>query len=101
MSESTLTKGRRASDKKTVEGLLIAISDQGVGIPDDELELIFDKFEQSTKTRTQAGETGLGLSICKNIIDEHRGTIHAENNQDGGATFTFVLPKQINKRSAA
>ncbi len=68
------------------------VSDQGVGIPEDELEVIFDKFTQSSKTKTAAGGTGLGLSISKQIIVDHNGQIWAENNKSGGATFSFQLP---------
>ena len=71
----------------------ILISDQGVGIPEDELEAVFDKFVQSSKTRTGAGGTGLGLSICKEIVTTHHGRIWAENNSEGGATFHFVIPR--------
>ncbi|HCR86080.1 MAG TPA: hypothetical protein DIV86_05320 [Alphaproteobacteria bacterium] len=72
------------------------ISDQGIGIPDNELENIFDKFVQSSKTSTGAGGTGLGLSICKIIIENHGGHIWAENNAGGGASFNFIIPKQFN-----
>lgn len=70
----------------------ITIIDQGVGIPEDELENIFDKFVQSKKTKTGAGGTGLGLSICKEIITAHKGKIWAENRAEGGAQLIFTLP---------
>jgi signal transduction histidine kinase len=76
------------------EGLLCEIVDSGVEIPDDELEAVFDKFIQSSKTKTGAGGTGLGLSICKEIIAAHKGSIWAENNQDKGAKFCFIIPRQ-------
>ncbi len=72
--------------------LKFVISDEGVGIPQSELESVFDKFIQSSKTDTKSGGTGLGLAICKEIIDNHRGKIWAENNQNGGATFSFTIP---------
>jgi len=84
--------GRRKEDKRATETLSVAISDEGVGIPPDELAAVFDKFFQSSKTSTGAGGTGLGLSICKEIIDAHQGLIWAENNKDCGATFCFVIP---------
>jgi len=68
------------------------VKDEGLGIPADEQEFIFDKFIQSSKTKTGAGGTGLGLSICKEIVEDHDGKIWAENNPDGGATFSFMLP---------
>jgi two-component system, LuxR family, sensor kinase FixL len=77
---------------KSIPALLINVVDQGIGIPNDELDNIFDKFIQSSRTKTGAGGTGLGLAICKEIIDIHNGKIWAENNPDGGATFSFMLP---------
>jgi two-component system sensor histidine kinase ChiS len=87
-----LPSGKRRTDKKTIPALIVKIKDEGVGIPEGELETIFDKFIQSSKTKTGAGGTGLGLSICKEIIEQHHGKIWAENNPDGGATFSFMLP---------
>ncbi len=83
-------------DKTTNKALQVSISDQGVGIPENELALVFDKFTQSSKTKTGAGGTGLGLAICQEIMEAHRGDIWAENNPEGGATFKFVLPYEPN-----
>ncbi len=69
----------------------IEIKDQGFGIPQDDLDRIFDKFYRAVKPRQITG-TGLGLSICKGIVEAHGGKIRAENNADRGATFTVVLP---------
>jgi len=80
------------SDGRTKAAITFSLSDQGVGIPEDELESIFDAFVQSTKTKTGAGGTGLGLNICKKIIEGHQGKIWAENNAQGGATFSFTIP---------
>jgi PAS domain S-box-containing protein len=77
---------------KERKNLKLSVIDQGVGIPDDELETIFDKFVQSSKTKTGSGGTGLGLAICKEIIKAHNGKIWAENNPEGGATLSFMLP---------
>jgi PAS domain S-box-containing protein len=77
-----------------IPALSIEIQDEGVGIPEDELEAVFDKFVQSKKTKTGAGGTGLGLSISKEIISAHGGYIKAGNNTDGGAFFHFALPKK-------
>ncbi len=68
------------------------ITNSGVGIPETELEAIFDKFVQSSKTRTGAGGTGLGLSICRNIISDMQGRIWAENTEDNRTQFHFTLP---------
>lgn len=72
--------------------ITFSVADQGIGVPEDEFESVFDKFIQSSKTRTGAGGTGLGLTICKKIIKDHNGTIWVENNPDGGAIFSFSLP---------
>ncbi|MCH2037382.1 MAG: HAMP domain-containing histidine kinase [Rickettsiales bacterium] len=86
-------------NKKAKKNIVITVRDQGVGIPEDELDYIFDKFTQSSKTRTGAGGTGVGLSICKYIIELHGGFIKASNAQDEGAVFTIVLPvKQSEKK---
>lgn len=77
------------------ENILLAIKDQGPGIPDNEIQDIFSPFIQSSKTRSKAGGTGLGLAICKEIIESgHQGSIEAQNNNDVGTTFVITLPKQ-------
>lgn len=70
----------------------LSVRDEGVGIPEEDLERIFHKFEQSSSTRTGAGGTGLGLAICDQIVQVHQGRIWAENHPDGGAVFTLELP---------
>ncbi|MEM6552565.1 MAG: HAMP domain-containing sensor histidine kinase [Planctomycetota bacterium] len=70
----------------------VSVRDRGVGVPEDELESIFDKFIQSSKTSSGAGGTGLGLSISREIVKAHRGKVWAENHADGGAEFVFELP---------
>jgi len=70
----------------------VSVCDQGPGIPQDELEAVFDKFIQSSKTKTGAGGTGLGLAICHEIITAHKGRIWAENGPEGGAVFSFEIP---------
>lgn len=61
--------------------LLLEVSDSGVGIPEDQLEQVFDKFVQSSLTKTAASGTGLGLAICREIMIAHGGTIIARNNR--------------------
>jgi signal transduction histidine kinase len=72
--------------------LSVSFKDEGPGIPENELDFIFDKFIQSSTTRTGAGGTGLGLAICQEIVRAHSGKIWAENNPDSGAVFSFLLP---------
>lgn len=83
-------------DKQTaIPGVAIKVSDQGIGIPEDELESVFNQFIQSSKTKTGAGGTGLGLAISKEIVVRHGGQIWAENNPQGGASFIVILPNRI------
>lgn len=98
LSESSLSLGRRKSDTGSIPALTLSISDQGVGIPEDELLLVFDKFAQSSKTADGSGGTGLGLPIAKEIILNHQGEIWAENNQEGGANFMVSLPRVITEK---
>lgn len=72
--------------------LAVSVIDNGVGIPDKERQLIFDKFTQSSKTKTGSGGTGLGLAICHEIIKAHQGEIWAESGRENGTTITFTVP---------
>jgi len=74
----------------------VAVSDTGIGIPASEQERIFERFYQvdSGPARHYRG-TGLGLTICKHIVEYHRGRIWVESEVGKGSTFFFVLPKQI------
>jgi PAS domain S-box-containing protein len=88
-----LPLGRRRDDQGlTQPGVEIVISDEGIGIPPTELERVFDKFVQSSRTRTGAGGTGLGLAISREIVEAHRGRIFARNNAKGGTDFVVRLP---------
>jgi signal transduction histidine kinase len=80
------------------QSLLFSISDQGIGIPEDELQFIFDKFIQSNRTKTGSGGTGLGLAISQQIINDHNGRIWAENNKKGGAVFKVLIPKHFHRK---
>jgi PAS domain S-box-containing protein len=71
------------------------ITNIGKGIPKDELDVVFDKFVQSSKTKTGAGGTGLGLAICREIISHHGGKIWAESDDDGTTRFKFQLPFKV------
>ncbi|MFH2131809.1 MAG: hybrid sensor histidine kinase/response regulator [bacterium] len=77
---------------KTGPAIQVSVRDAGIGIPEDELDMIFERFNQSSRTKTGAGGTGLGLAICRKIIAGHNGIIWAENNPEGGATVSFMLP---------
>ncbi|MFN0064012.1 MAG: ATP-binding protein [Myxococcaceae bacterium] len=64
----------------------VSVQDDGAGVPEEELHLIFDRY------RHGPGGTGLGLAICKEFVDLHGGEIWAETPQEGGAAFVFTLP---------
>jgi two-component system sensor histidine kinase KdpD len=68
----------------------IEISDRGVGIPPEDLSLIFDKFYRAQHPSSVAG-AGLGLSICRGIVEAHGGRIEAENRPGGGTTMRLIL----------
>ena len=74
------------------DGVELQVRDHGPGIPADELESIFNPFVQSSRTRDGSGGTGLGLTICRKIIDAHGGRVLAANADDGGAVMTIRLP---------
>jgi len=71
--------------------IVISVSDQGIGIPEDEHKKIFDKFYLSSRTRRGSGGIGLGLAISKQIIDDHGGMIWVEKNNDKGSNFHLIL----------
>jgi signal transduction histidine kinase len=74
---------------------VVGVHDQGMGIPEGELEAIFDQFVQSSRTKTGAGGTGLGLAICREIVTAHQGRIWAENRPTGGAALFVALPRRL------
>jgi len=81
------------TDGSSEHAYFFSITDQGVGIPEDYLEKIFDVFVESSRTVGKSGGTGLGLAICKEIIEGHCGMIWAENNPEGvGSKFSFIIP---------
>lgn len=93
IDQSAIRAGRRQTDERQMAALVIRVLDHGPGIPEDELERVFDKFVQSSKTKSGAGGTGLGLSICRQIVTAHRGRIVARNRKPQGAEFEVVLPR--------
>jgi two-component system sensor histidine kinase VicK len=75
------------------EKALLTVEDEGVGIPEDELPLIFDRFFRARTARSgsQRG-LGLGLAICKEIVERHQGHIWATSEEGKGSRFTVMLP---------
>jgi signal transduction histidine kinase len=75
------------SSRRLAQGVCVAVSDQGPGVPADQLDQIFAPF-----FTTKADGLGLGLNICRTIIEAHGGSMTVANQADGGATFSFILP---------
>lgn len=72
---------------------LISIEDTGIGIKDDELEQIFQPYEQAFDQHKRAsGGFGIGLSICKQLIEQHQSNLHVQSTLGKGSTFSFTLP---------
>jgi len=73
--------------------LTIQVMDRGKGFPVEELSSVFNKFYRGKDAKS--GGTGLGLSIVKGFVEAHKGTVIAENRQNGGALFTIKIPVEI------
>jgi PAS domain S-box-containing protein len=93
--DAALTQG-----KVTRPAVALRVSDQGPGVPEDELDSIFGMFEQSSRNDRRESGTGLGLAISREIVNAHAGRISARNNVDGGACFEMVLPRTRPERQA-
>lgn len=73
--------------------LAISIADTGIGIPKDKFQNIFKSFEQADGSiQREYGGTGLGLSVSKQLVELHGGTVHVDSEVGAGSTFTFTLP---------
>jgi signal transduction histidine kinase len=85
-------EGQRQGD--IPEWVKVSVSDQGIGIPEKDFAIIFDRFRQgSSDTLTNKPKgTGLGLAICKDIISHYAGNIWVESQEGKGSTFHFALP---------
>src|SRR5690606_21335343 len=70
----------------------VSIEDQGIGMPDQVIGNLFHKFYRSHRSRETVAGTGIGLYICKAIIESHGGTVGVKSTEGTGSTFTFSLP---------
>ncbi|MFG6101476.1 ATP-binding protein [Leptothoe sp. EHU-05/26/07-4] len=88
-----LPNGSTKPSLSDLEAALFCVRDHGQGIPSDNLESIFERFQQvdSSDSRKKGG-TGLGLAICRKIIEQHGGTIWAESQIGIGSSFYFTVP---------
>jgi signal transduction histidine kinase len=84
---------RMTINARAVDGVVeVSVSDQGVGIAQDDLEKISEKSYRGSQRRQRPGGVGLGLAICQALILAHGGRIWAESKQGHGSTFYFRLP---------
>lgn len=91
----TTIEDKKGSEQRLINkqsAIRVDVKDEGIGVPVNELETIFDQFAQSSKTNTGAGGTGLGLAICKEIIEGHHGIIKAQSVFGHGTTVSFSIP---------
>ncbi len=87
------------STQRTRQRLRVSIADQGIGICAQELPKVFDRLYRSQQRLTPgAGGFGLGLSICKKLVEAHGGKIWVKSKVDEGSTFYFSLPQKKHKR---
>jgi signal transduction histidine kinase len=73
--------------------VVLAVSDTGIGISEDQLPLVFERFYRADAARAEEG-VGLGLSIARQIAEAHGGTIEARSKLGVGSTFVLLLPRQ-------
>ncbi len=96
LRRSTTTLLREARPTEALaplpQALLISISDQGPGIPSESIERIFDKFVQLPSSARNRGGTGLGLALCKLVVEAHGGRIWAESEEGRGSVFFCSIP---------
>jgi two-component system sensor histidine kinase KdpD len=88
---SSSTSPVEVSAKHLEDNIQIEVADRGIGIPEGELQHVFDKFYRVQRPDNVSG-TGLGLSICKGIIEAHNGTVTAQKREGGGAIMSIQLP---------
>jgi len=77
---------------KAGDAARVTVSDSGVGIPQEELESVFDRFSQASNSKSNTGGTGLGLPLCREIVVSHGGRIWAERGAQGGTRMIFEIP---------
>jgi two-component system phosphate regulon sensor histidine kinase PhoR len=83
----------RIDAARTDGRIAIGISDEGPGIPEEDLDRVFERFYRVDKSRARdPGGTGLGLAIVKHLVELHNGQVRVQNRRGGGALFTITLP---------
>ncbi len=74
--------------------VMISISDTGIGISEEDIPKLFKRFQQVGSSEKKIAGTGLGLALCKEIVELHQGKIWVESTKGQGSTFLFLLPMQ-------
>ncbi|MFN2449622.1 MAG: sensor histidine kinase, partial [Candidatus Baltobacteraceae bacterium] len=84
----------RIEVKQTEQTIRISVSDSGIGVPANEMNLIFERFRRASNAKSSKIKgTGLGLYLAKTLVERHGGTIHVQSAVGEGSTFTLVLPR--------
>ncbi|AKG73164.1 two-component system histidine kinase PnpS [Salinicoccus halodurans] len=84
--------------RENIYEIRLIVTDDGIGIPEESLGRIFERFYRVDKARSRhSGGTGLGLAIVKHLIESHKGRIEIESAEDEGTTITVILPKTQNQ----
>lgn len=87
--------------EQAVNGITITVRDHGPGIPDDELEAVFNPCVQSSRTRDGSSGAGLGLTVCRKVMAAHGGSIQAANALGGGCVISIHLPHGTAEQGSA
>ena len=83
-----------SSDTVIARRVAVTVSDEGPGIPEEDLSRVFERFYRVDKSRARdPGGTGLGLAIVKHLVELHGGTVRAENGPEVGARFTITVAR--------
>ncbi len=88
----------RLEVKDEGQTVLVTVRDTGIGIPEGDQERIFEEFYRGANAREiERDSTGLGLSIVRQVVERHGGRVWAQNNESGGSTFSFRIPKSLSE----
>jgi signal transduction histidine kinase len=80
--------------------LLVSVSDEGIGVPEEYRQLVFQKFERLKLSGLDTKGLGLGLAFCRLAVEAHNGRIWVDDAPEGGARFNFTLPLKTLMSSA-
>jgi len=86
---------RELRQKLDGAGAQLSVVDEGMGIPEDDHDRVFEKFYRGADTASAIGGTGLGLAVAREIVTSHGGEIGVESEASQGSTFTVRLPIEV------